>query len=108
MMSACRGSWPQPGPPQGLLPTAYKRSPVRRQPTGKGTTRKGCRLQGRPRPRAANWASTCRGGVDRKGDRPLAGWLPAGKGSRRLRRGGDVGDAVRVREEDYGILLRKG
>ncbi|RRT38086.1 hypothetical protein B296_00035144 [Ensete ventricosum] len=48
MLSACKGSWPQ----QGLLPEAYKRSPVRRQPTGKGTTRKGCHLQGWPRPPA--------------------------------------------------------
>ncbi|RZR73297.1 hypothetical protein BHM03_00022525 [Ensete ventricosum] len=36
--------------------------------------------------------------VDRRGGRPLAGRLTAAKGSRRLRRGSDDGDAVRVKE----------
>ncbi|RWW02438.1 hypothetical protein GW17_00034471 [Ensete ventricosum] len=30
-------------------------------------------------------------GVGRRGGRPLAGWLPIGKGSRRLRRGSSNG-----------------
>ncbi|RZR92103.1 hypothetical protein BHM03_00020352 [Ensete ventricosum] len=39
------------------------------------------------------------GAVDRRGGRPLAEWLPAGKGSRRLRRGNNGGDdVVRVKE----------
>ncbi|RWV94146.1 hypothetical protein GW17_00043338 [Ensete ventricosum] len=38
-----------------------------------------------------------RGGVGRKDGRPLAEWLPAGKGSRRLRRG-NSGGAVRAKE----------
>ncbi|RWV95073.1 hypothetical protein GW17_00042333 [Ensete ventricosum] len=46
--------------------------------------------------------SACRGGAhggaDRRGGRPLAEWLPAGKGSRRLRRGSSGGGAVRVKE----------
>ncbi|RRT41587.1 hypothetical protein B296_00015095 [Ensete ventricosum] len=69
---------------RGLLPTTC------RQPTDRGTVRKGYRLQGRA---AANRGSACRGG------RPLARRLPAGKGSRHLRRG-DNDDTVRVREED--------
>ncbi|RWW57544.1 hypothetical protein BHE74_00035660 [Ensete ventricosum] len=40
-----------------------------------------------------------RGGVSRRGGRPLAEWLQAGKGSRGLRRGSnDGGDTVMVKE----------
>ncbi|RWV97660.1 hypothetical protein BHE74_00020974 [Ensete ventricosum] len=37
------------------------------------------------------------GGVDRRGGRPLVGWLPAVKGSHRLRRGSGGGCVVRVK-----------
>ncbi|RRT66043.1 hypothetical protein B296_00031429, partial [Ensete ventricosum] len=40
----------------------------------------------------ASPATSRGGGADRKGGRPLAGWLPACKGSRRLRWGGSDGD----------------
>ncbi|RZR83483.1 hypothetical protein BHM03_00010085 [Ensete ventricosum] len=50
----------------------------------------------------ASSGSACRGGAhggaDRRGGRPLAEWLPAGKGSRRLCRGSSGDDVVRVKE----------
>ncbi|RZS20551.1 hypothetical protein BHM03_00053081 [Ensete ventricosum] len=59
---------------------------------------------GRPRPahKGRSTVGRCqggaRGGVGRRGGRPLAEWLPAGKGSRRLHRGSGSGGAVRVKE----------
>ncbi|RWW10421.1 hypothetical protein GW17_00026035 [Ensete ventricosum] len=41
---------------------------------------------------AASPAASRDGGADRRGRRPLAGWLPTGKDSRRLRRGSSDGD----------------
>ncbi|RWV99997.1 hypothetical protein GW17_00037060, partial [Ensete ventricosum] len=51
----------------------------------------------------ANSSSACRGGArggaGRRGGRPLAEWLPMGKGNCRLRRGSSGGSgAVRVKE----------
>ncbi|RWV79209.1 hypothetical protein BHE74_00049006 [Ensete ventricosum] len=55
------------------------------------------RSQGLPPARAAASSDNAckggpRGGADRRGGRPLAEWLPAGKGS------SDDGDVVRVKE----------
>ncbi|RWW36814.1 hypothetical protein BHE74_00058124 [Ensete ventricosum] len=46
---------------------------------------------------AASPAASRGGSVSRKGGRPLAGWLPAGKGSRRMCRGSD-GDNTEGKE----------
>ncbi|RWW45658.1 hypothetical protein BHE74_00048480 [Ensete ventricosum] len=97
----------------GLLPTVCRRSPAANPQgvtdCGFGTHRKvACghrhRPQGLPPARAAaNNGNACRGGArggaDCRGGRPLAKWLPAGKGSRRLRRGSSGGGgAVKVKE----------
>ncbi|RZR93238.1 hypothetical protein BHM03_00021686 [Ensete ventricosum] len=51
-------------------------------------------------------AASSGGGAGRRGGRPLAGRLPAVKGSRRLRRGSGGGGAVRVKE-GYGNFFKK-
>ncbi|RWW06402.1 hypothetical protein GW17_00030272 [Ensete ventricosum] len=96
-----------------MLPTFCRRSPTA-SPQGaadygfdarrKAACGQRHRPQGLPPARAAaSNNSACRGdargGVGRKGGHPLAEWLPAGKGSRRLCRGssGD-GGAVRMKE----------
>ncbi|RWW53534.1 hypothetical protein BHE74_00039978 [Ensete ventricosum] len=87
----CMSDRPCPGHLQGAVGYGLL-STTCRQPTDRGTVRKGYRLQGRA---AANRGSACRGG------RPLEGRLPAGKGSRHLRRGDNDG-TVRERGSDNG------
>ncbi|RWV83548.1 hypothetical protein GW17_00054823 [Ensete ventricosum] len=55
---------------------------------------------GHPRARSAavSLAASRGGEAVRWGGRPLAGQLPAAKGNRRLRKGSDASDAVRVKE----------
>ncbi|RZR75439.1 hypothetical protein BHM03_00057789, partial [Ensete ventricosum] len=64
------------------------------RPSHRGDTHKVDRLQGTGKglPPAAYPTASRGSGVDRRGGCPLAGWLPAGKGSRRLRRGSSDGD----------------
>ncbi|RWV79346.1 hypothetical protein GW17_00059530, partial [Ensete ventricosum] len=103
--AARRGGQQWPAPMQGQPPMAKPRP----RPPAKGRPAVArASLQGRP-VRLAGLAA-CRGGAcghgllrlasmgggaGRRGDRPLAGWLPLGKGSRRLRMGssGDDDDA---------------
>ncbi|RZR92101.1 hypothetical protein BHM03_00020350 [Ensete ventricosum] len=94
--------------PQGLLPTVCRRSPVASlqgaADCGFSARRKAAygqrhRPQVLPPVRAAASSDTACGGVGRRGGRPLAEWLPAGKGNFRLRRGSNGGDgAVRLKE----------
>ncbi|RZS19666.1 hypothetical protein BHM03_00052099 [Ensete ventricosum] len=67
-------------------------------------THKGGRLQGTHKglPPAASPTAGRGDGASRKGGRPLAGRLPAGKGNRRLRRGSDGGGDA---EGERGVTL---
>ncbi|RWV78846.1 hypothetical protein GW17_00060114 [Ensete ventricosum] len=91
--STRKGRQPPAATPQGLLPTRHYPqglSPARAAAINDNTYRGGSH-----------------GGVDRRGGRPLAEWLPTGKGSRRLRRGNSGGDdAVRVKE-GYDNFFKK-
>ncbi|RRT40140.1 hypothetical protein B296_00030628 [Ensete ventricosum] len=64
------------------------------RPSRRGDTRKVDRLQGTGKglPPATCPTASRGSGVSRRGGDPLAGWLPTGKGSRRLRRGSSDGD----------------
>ncbi|RZS20432.1 hypothetical protein BHM03_00052958 [Ensete ventricosum] len=83
MLSACRGCWPRPGPLQVWSTMAWL--PAR---------------GGHPRARrtVASPAASRGDGAGRRVGQPLAGRLPAAKGSHRLRRDSGNGDAVRVKE----------
>ncbi|RWW19814.1 hypothetical protein GW17_00016104 [Ensete ventricosum] len=96
----CKGAgrlWPGPAHKEG------RRRSQGQQPAGAATARwhtrlqrdarKGGRLQGARKglSLAANPTTSRGGGADRRGGRPLAGWLSAGKGSS----GGDGADRAR-------------
>ncbi|RZR88489.1 hypothetical protein BHM03_00016088 [Ensete ventricosum] len=59
-------------------------------------THKGGQLQGTRKgmPPAASPTASRGGGIGHRVGRPLAGWLPAGKGSHRLRRGSNGDDGA--------------
>ncbi|RWW40962.1 hypothetical protein BHE74_00053591 [Ensete ventricosum] len=100
---ARKGRQPPATTLQGLLPMVYRRppaaSPQGAADCGFGARRKAsCGQRHRPQgllPARVVASSAC-GGASRMGGRPLAEWLPAGKGSRRLR--SDSGGTVRVKE----------
>ncbi|RWV85471.1 hypothetical protein GW17_00052737 [Ensete ventricosum] len=99
---------PQRQPPEGAAANGLQTT-ARGQPARGGRLRVRCpqegslRAEAPPARAAASSGNACRGGArggaSRRGGRPLAEWLPTGKGSRRLRRGnsGD-GGTVRVKE----------
>ncbi|RWV76960.1 hypothetical protein GW17_00062281, partial [Ensete ventricosum] len=95
----CRGGQLQPRPPcKGAARASHPR------PRHRGCCQRsadGCPQEGsRPRVAASSgsaYKGGARGGAGRRGGRPLAEWLPTGKGSRRLRRGSSDG-VVRVKE----------
>ncbi|RRT44882.1 hypothetical protein B296_00050303 [Ensete ventricosum] len=78
------------GRPASLAGVAVTRGHTRLQ---RGA-RKGSRLQSTRKglPPAASLVANRGGGIGRSGGRPLAGWLPTGKGSHRLRRGSNDDD----------------
>ncbi|RRT34404.1 hypothetical protein B296_00049378 [Ensete ventricosum] len=91
-----RGGQPRPTPMQGRPSTARPRP----RPPSKGAAgrlqcdaRKGGLLQGAYKglPPATSPITNRGDGASRKGGRPLAGRLPAGKGNSRLRRGSNGG-----------------
>ncbi|RRT31312.1 hypothetical protein B296_00053053 [Ensete ventricosum] len=83
MLSACRGCWPQPGPLQVWSTLAWLRA------------RGGYQWARRT---AASPAASRGDDASHRVGRPLAGRLPAAKGSHRLRRDSGNGNAVRVKE----------
>ncbi|RWV85574.1 hypothetical protein GW17_00052626 [Ensete ventricosum] len=109
---ARKGRQPPTTMPQGLLPTVYRRPPAASLQGATDCRLSACRKaaygqrhrpQGLPPARAtASNGSACRGdargGAGRRGCCPLAEWLPAGKGNRRLRRGNIGCGVVRVKE----------
>ncbi|RZS22823.1 hypothetical protein BHM03_00055648 [Ensete ventricosum] len=87
-----RGDMLWPGPLQGAV--ARRGS----SPQGAATREHNrLRLARKGLPPTDSPAASRGGSADRRGGRPLAGWLPATKGSRCLRRGSD-GGVVRVKE----------
>ncbi|RRT32729.1 hypothetical protein B296_00052981 [Ensete ventricosum] len=98
---SCKAGHPWPGCDQGPLQGGGRLRP--------GLARKGGQLRSRGQqlpigtptcsmaPAKGPVAGRPQGAVDRRGGRPLAGWLPTGKGSRRLHRGssGDDTDGAR-------------
>ncbi|RWV85268.1 hypothetical protein GW17_00052952 [Ensete ventricosum] len=92
-------AWPRPRPPARGGRRWLGQQPAREAGVARGgSSTQGRRLRAKPAgarkglPLAASHAASRGGGVGRKGGRPLAGWLPAGKGSRRLRRGSSDDD----------------
>ncbi|RZS13456.1 hypothetical protein BHM03_00045056 [Ensete ventricosum] len=96
-----RGGRLRPGPLQGAIACrcisphgATTRGHGRLRPHRGGrqrSARKGL-------PPTTNPTASKGGGAGRRGGRPLAGRLPATKGSHRLRQGSDGGDKVRVKD----------
>ncbi|RZS19746.1 hypothetical protein BHM03_00052179 [Ensete ventricosum] len=66
------------------------------RPPARAAARKGASRQGLPP--ASSPAASRGGGAGCRGGRPMAGWLPAAKGSHRLRRGSGGDGVVRVKE----------
>ncbi|RWV82989.1 hypothetical protein GW17_00055467 [Ensete ventricosum] len=80
----CRVGHPRPRPPiRGWL--AAVRASLKGRPAAPAW--------GGSHPWARPVAASRGGGASCRGGHPLAGWLPVGKGSCRLRRGNDGGDA---------------
>ncbi|RWW64060.1 hypothetical protein BHE74_00028726, partial [Ensete ventricosum] len=103
----CRADHPRPGRGQGQPEREASNARKGQQShagatlAGRSAARKGGWLQGPAASPAANRGD----GASRRGGRPLVGWLPAGKGSRRLCRGNDGDDGT---EGETGVRASFG